>query len=99
MEGRLRSGTSIRIQGPLELDTTTNHGISRILERQMICKSGQLILVGSRNSNLRVSNSLIPKTVRCLMSQEPKMLKDNKSKLMATTVEKTRNGRLFTLTK
>jgi hypothetical protein len=92
MEGRLRSGTSIKHLRLSEQDTTINHGISRVLEEPTTCKSGALTLDGSKYSSTRITNSSTGKTVRYLMSQEPRMRKDKLFKYTVTTVERTNNG-------
>jgi hypothetical protein len=70
------SGTSTNKHSPLELDTTTNLGTSRVQVKPMTCKSGALTLDGSRSSSILESNSLTLETIRFLMLREVKTLKD-----------------------
>jgi hypothetical protein len=65
----------------------------------MTCKSGAQTQDGSKFSSTRTTNSSTGKTVRYLMSQEPRMLKDKQSKFLVTTVEKANSGMLSTLMK
>jgi hypothetical protein len=51
MEERLKHGTLIKYLRPSKLDITTNHGISRMLERPQICKFGAQTQDGSNSSN------------------------------------------------
>jgi hypothetical protein len=66
-EERPKFGTSINNPWPSELDTTTNLGTSRVLERLITCKSGQLTQDGSNYSSSRITNSSTGPTIRFLM--------------------------------
>jgi hypothetical protein len=57
MAERPKFGISTNNQRPLELDTTTSHGISRVLEEQETCKSGQPTQDGSKCSNWMENSS------------------------------------------
>jgi hypothetical protein len=94
MEERPKSGTSTNNQRPSELDTITNHGTSRVLERLMICKSGVLTLDGSRSSNSEVRSLLIQLTTRSLKLETKRMKKDKLS-LSTRDLEKVLMKRVF----
>jgi hypothetical protein len=102
-EERLKSGTSTNKQRPLELDTTTSHGISRVLVEPTTCKSGALTQDGSRSSNTKENSSPIQPTTRFLMSQEQRMKKVKllscMPKMEITIRMLTKDGKLFILTK
>jgi hypothetical protein len=62
MEERLKFGISISSPRLSEQDIITNHGILRVVEELMTCKSGALTLDGSKCSNSRINNLLIQGT-------------------------------------
>jgi hypothetical protein len=99
MEERLRSGISINNLWLSEQDTTTNHGISRMLEELLTCKSGALTQDGSKSSSTRTINSSTGNPLRCLMCLVPRTRKDKLFKYTVTTVERTNNGMSFILTR
>jgi hypothetical protein len=96
-------GTSTSNLKPLELDITTNHGISRVLVEPTTCKSGALTPDGSKFSSLRMNTSSIHQTTKFLMLLEAKMKKDKLLEYKIEMVEKVelliRDGRLSILIK
>jgi hypothetical protein len=96
-----RNGTSINNPRLSELDTTTNHGISRAQVEPRTCKSGAPTLDGSKFSNSKVNSLSILLTIRSLMLHPPRI---KKVKPLLSTVETettskmlTKDGRLSTL--
>jgi hypothetical protein len=75
MEEVLKDGTSINNHSLSEQDTTTNLGISRVVEEQEICKYGAQTLDGSKFSSMKKVNSSTGKTVWHLMLLDQEMMK------------------------
>jgi len=99
MEERLKSGTSINNPRPSEPDTTTNHGTSRVLEKQTTCKSGQPIQDGSKSSSMKITNSSIQPTTKLFQLMERMILKDKELLLTEIKRELIKDGKLSILTK
>jgi len=69
-----------------------------MLERLMICKSGQPTLNGSKSSHTEENTSVISnKPTNVSMLLEISIRKDNKSKLTIDITVLTRDGRFFIL--
>ena len=58
MEEKLKFGISINKLWQLEQDITINHGISRVQEKLMTCKSGVQTQDGGRSSCSKESTSV-----------------------------------------
>jgi hypothetical protein len=69
------------------------------MEKQATCISGAQTLDGSRFSNSRTVNSSIGLTIRSLMFQTQKMLKDKKLESKTILEEAIKDGQLFILIK
>ena len=70
-----------------------------MLEEHKTCKSGALTQDGSRSSSMKTANSSTGRAARSLMSEELRMLKDNKLESGVTTRANTKCGQLSILTK
>jgi hypothetical protein len=103
MEEELKSGISTNNQRPSELDIITNHSTSRVLAKQVKCKSGALTLDGSSTSNSKVDSLSILQTTRFLMFTKERMRKVNllrfKARMEITNPMLTKDGRSSILIK
>jgi hypothetical protein len=74
-----KDGISTNSHSPSELDTTTNHGISKTPEEPITCKFGQLTHNGSSYSNTRltISATLMPEEESALKFNMERTLKVN----------------------
>jgi hypothetical protein len=65
----------------------------------MTCKSGALTLDGSKSSNMKTTSSSTSPKILYLMCPKPRILKDKLFKYMEITVERTKSGMFYILTR
>jgi hypothetical protein len=100
MEETHKYGTSTNNLLPLEPNTTTNHGISRVLVKQVTCKSGAPTQDGSKSLSTKESISATSnKPIDALMSTKVKTKRAKKFRYSTDTTEPTRDGRFSILTR
>jgi hypothetical protein len=95
-----KSGISTNNQEPLEPESTTNLGTSRVLVKLITCKYGAQIQVGSKSFCIKLSTSVIfSRLTDASMLLETRTRKAKQFKFITDTTVPTKDGRSSILTR